>query len=214
MISVHREEDMEYQVKSLAFSRSGEELVFTDGDNEFPTVLAIQNYKIFLSAAKRFAETISSKEKAKAPAPESASASSSRAPTPDNALSLRDMGVLATADVSSSSTDVQVVKNSNSLTAKVGSEGSATSVKILSLPHWNHLSSTEATVISPQMRQEKINIILSTPAKPSYSLAEDVRQEKSYLPLYVQKDQRALRPCNTKLLENSGSSGKFDRFCG
>jgi hypothetical protein len=37
------EEDMEYQVKSLAFSKSGKELVFTDGDNEFPIVLAIQN---------------------------------------------------------------------------------------------------------------------------------------------------------------------------
>jgi hypothetical protein len=155
MISVHREEDMEYQVKSLAFSRSGEELVFTDWDNEFPTVLAIQNYEIFLSAAKRCAEKISSKEKAKEPAPEPASASSSREPPTDNgdnALSLRDMGVLTTADVSSSSTDVQGVKNSNSLTVKVDSEGSATSVKILSLPHWNHLSCTEATVISPQTR--------------------------------------------------------------
>jgi hypothetical protein len=212
IISVYREEDMEYQVKSLAFSSSGEELILTDRDNEFPKVFAIQNYEIFVSAAKKFAEKISSKGKAQAAIPVLEPESSPRASKLDNALSLRNMGVLATADILSSSTDAQVVKTSNSITVKVDSEGSMTSVKILSFPNWDQLLNTEATVISPQTKQEKIDIILSTPPESLYRLSSDVRQEESYLPLHVQKDQRALRLCDTKLLKSSGSASKFDRF--
>jgi hypothetical protein len=204
---------MEYHVKSLAFSRSGEELILMDVDNEFPTVISIKPYDIYQSAAKRFAETIASNEGgARAPSSESASTPGSTPPHSDNALSLCNLGILTSANSSLSSTgNAQLVKTSTSLAVNVDSEGSTASVKLISLPRWDQLSSTEATVISPQTRQEKINIILSTPAKPSYSLAEDVRQGKSYLPLHVQKDQRALRLCNTELLE---SSGKLDRFCG
>ena len=72
-------------------------------------------------------------------------------------------------------------------------KGITTGVELLCMPQWDHLSSASATVVCPQTKQEKINIVLSAAADPLFEVSETVRRDRAYLPLHVQKDQRAVR---------------------
>lgn len=161
-------------IKGLNFSRSGRELIVTDVENNFPTVISLQKHHIFQSLQAAYPKT------------ELSSSSTT--------LSSRPAGVLTETHASMvEGTFTQVIHNTDSISFNYQScEGGTVGVELLSLPRWKHLSTSNATVMSPQTREEKITVILGAATHPSYQFSESVREERAYSPLHVQKDQRDL----------------------
>lgn len=60
---------------------------------------------------------------------------------------------------------------------------------LLSLPKWNEANQLSVSVMVPECRQEKIEIILNKVSQPLYSLSDPVNQR---FPAVVRKDQRAV----------------------
>ncbi|CZR57679.1 uncharacterized protein PAC_07568 [Phialocephala subalpina] len=172
--TLKKEEYIGLLIKRISFSRSGEELVITDFESDFPEVISLKSQGMF----QALQETDSKSEKSPS----------------STVLSTRSPGVLTETNGSiSGETLIQVLQTEDSISLNYQSyEGTTTDLKLLSLPHWKHLSDYNATVINPQTREEKITIILGVAADPFYELSDNAREQRSLLPLHVQKDQRAL----------------------
>ena len=176
---------MGYQIKSLNFSKSGRDLVVMSFEEEFPEVISLKSYDIYQEAiAEQSAKSQgTSKGKEKALTKHSAD---------ETSLTTRPLGILT--ETSASEAAALIVHSEDSIVLGLKSpSGRKTEVELLALPQWQHLSDANATVVCPKTRQEKINIILSAAADSILELSEAVRRDRAYLPLHVQKDQRAVR---------------------
>jgi hypothetical protein len=176
---------MGYQIKSLNFSKSGQNLVVMSFEDEFPDVISLESYDIYQEAiaeqSARPQVTRKGKEKA-----------STKHSTDEASLTTRSLGILTNTSTSNAAT--QIVHSENSIVLDLKSPSGVTAgIELLALPQWQHLSDANVTVVCPQTRQEKINIILSAAADSILELSETVRRDRAYLPLHVQKDQRAVR---------------------
>ncbi|PMD28550.1 hypothetical protein NA56DRAFT_17142 [Hyaloscypha hepaticicola] len=176
---------MGYQIKSLNFSKSGQELVVMSFEDEFPDVISLKSYDIYQEAiaeqSARPQDTGKGKEKAL-----------TKHSADETSLTTRSLGILTNTNTSDAA--ARIVHREKSIVLDLKSpSGVTTGVELLALPQWQHLSEANVTVVCPQTRQEKINIILSTAADSILEISETVRRDRAYLPLHVQKDQRAVR---------------------
>jgi hypothetical protein len=110
----------------------------------------------------------------------------------DTLLASRKIGILTEA--SGSNPEARIIHDENSIVLDLKSpRGITTDMQLLSLPQWQHLSEARATVVWPHTKEGKINIVFSAPSHPLFEVSDTLRREKAYLPLHIQKDQRAVR---------------------
>jgi hypothetical protein len=175
---------MGYQIKSLNFSKSGQDLVVMSFEDEFPEVISLESYDIYQEAIAEQSTRLQGTRKGKEKALTKFSAD-------ETSLTTRSLGILT--ETSPSGTAARIVHSEDSIFLGLKSpSGVTTGVELLALPQWQHLSETNATVICPKTRQDKINIILTAAADSIFDISETVRRDRAYLPLHVQKDQRAV----------------------
>jgi hypothetical protein len=109
----------------------------------------------------------------------------------ETSLAKRPIGILT--ETSPSDTTARIVHNEDSIVLELKSPvGVKMGVELLTLPQWQHLSDASASVICPQTKHEKIDIVLSAAADPLFEVSGTVRRDRAYLQLHVPKDQRAV----------------------
>jgi hypothetical protein len=176
-------------IKGLSFSKSGKELVVTECEHwgSTPEVISLESYVIFQSAV------------AESPILPGIPGQNRSGTSSEQALQLRDstlssLGILTEATSKGVSQKVEVAREERTIKVNFNSNvGTVAEVELLNLPDWDYLENTVSTVIGPKTREEKINIILEAAAEPWYDISDKKRADKSYLPLLIQKEQRAVK---------------------
>ncbi|KAE9374279.1 hypothetical protein N431DRAFT_481528 [Stipitochalara longipes BDJ] len=182
-----QDQDMGLRIKNLSFSQTEDNLEFTLFDDAFPNVISLRSHATFQAEMNRVSANAKDKGKGKYNKISTLDVSDD-----ETSMISNNVGVLT--ETSATNPSARIVHDEDSIVLDLKSPlGVTTEMQLLSLPQWQHLSEAGATVVCPRTKEEKINVILSAPSHPLFEVSDTIRREKAYLPLHVQKDQRAVR---------------------
>ncbi|TVY75989.1 hypothetical protein LSUE1_G005943 [Lachnellula suecica] len=174
--------------KSLSFSKSGEELVVLEFGSEMPTVISLKQFRVY--QMRKYQSIVNDSSSAEKLSKDTGFGRSLQ----ESPLAVLNTPTMEIAPYGGFQALKGIYRNANSLKLNLSQrEGISTEVELLNLPKWGPLNDATASVVGPQTRDDKVNIVFGATAKPWYTVLDRELEGDAYLPLFVQKDQRVVR---------------------